>query len=228
MSRRVGATVEAVPDDATGVVDVDALRSLLDERVRVVAITHAPSQNGLLNPAAEIGRAIRESGSDAWYVLDACQSVGQMPLDAPAIGADFLSATGRKFLRGPRGTGFLYASSRALELEPALIDLHSATWVGDSSYVVADGGTRFENWEKSYAALLGMGAAADYALALGLDVAQRRISWLADRLRAGLAEIPGVAAARPGSRAHRDRDVHRGGARCRRRWLPRSRPREST
>jgi selenocysteine lyase/cysteine desulfurase len=191
-SRRVGVEVVPVPDDESGVLDVDALRAILDERVKVVAVTHAPSQNGLLNPAEEIGRALRESGSAAWYLLDSCQSIGQVALDVDAIGADFLSATGRKFLRGPRGTGFLYASDRALTLEPALIDLHAATWTTTDDYEIADGATRFENWEKSYAALLGLGAAADYALGIGLDVTRARITWLADRIRASLAEIPGV------------------------------------
>ncbi|HEY5135267.1 MAG TPA: aminotransferase class V-fold PLP-dependent enzyme [Candidatus Nanopelagicales bacterium] len=191
-ARRVGAAVEAVPDDASGVLDVDALRTMLDERVKVVAVSHAPSQNGLLNPVAEIGRAVRELTPAAWYVVDACQSVGQVPLDAAAIGADFLSATGRKFLRGPRGSGFLWSSPRAQTLEPALIDLDSATWTTADSYVVQPGAKRFESWEKSYAAVLGIGAAADYALALGLDVTQRRISWLADRIRLSLAEVPGV------------------------------------
>ena len=191
-ARRVGAVVEAVPDDATGVLDVDALSSMLDERVRVVAVTHAPSQNGLLNPAEAIGAALRAGAPDAWYLLDACQSIGQVPLDVAAIGADFVSATGRKFLRGPRGTGFLWSSARAQTLEPAIIDLDSATWTSLDDYVVVPGAHRFETWEKSYAALLGMGAAADYALELGLDVAQRRISWLADRIRVALAEIPGV------------------------------------
>ena len=191
-TRRVGATLEAVPDDEAGVLDVDALRSMLDERVKVVAVTHAPSQNGLLNPAADVGGAIRELAPQAWYIVDACQSVGQVPVDAVAMGADFVSATGRKFLRGPRGTGFLYASDRALTLEPALIDLHAASWTSESTYEIADGGTRFENWEKSYAAMLGMGAAADYALDLGLDVIAARIGWLADRIRLALMETPGV------------------------------------
>ncbi|MFN8169377.1 MAG: aminotransferase class V-fold PLP-dependent enzyme [Candidatus Nanopelagicales bacterium] len=191
-ARRNGVEVVPVPDDETGVLDVEALRGLLDERVKVVAVTHAPSQNGLLNPAEEIGRALRETGSSAWYLLDACQSIGQRVLDVDAIGADFLSATGRKFVRGSRGTGFLYASDRALTLEPALIDLESATWTGLDTYEVAEGATRFENWEKGFAGLLGLGAAADYALDLGLDVTQARIGWLADRIRAELAGIPGV------------------------------------
>jgi selenocysteine lyase/cysteine desulfurase len=192
VTRRVGATVEAVPDDGTGVLDVEALRAMLDERVRIVAVTHAPSHNGLLNPAEDVGRVLRESGSDAWYLLDACQSVGQVPLDVASIGADFLSATGRKFLRGPRGTGFLWTSDRARELEPALLDLHAARWTGATTYELAKGATRFENWEKSYAALLGLGAAADYALDLGIHVSQRRITWLAEQVRARVAELPGV------------------------------------
>ena len=191
-ARRVGATVEAVPDDASGVLDVDALRTMLDERVKVVAVSHAPSQNGLLNPAVEIGAAVRELGPRAWYVLDACQSVGQVPLDAAAIGADFLSATGRKFLRGPRGSGFLWSSARAQALEPALIDLDSATWTSADTYLVQPGAKRFESWEKSYAAVLGLGAAADYALDLGLGVIQQRIGWVADAIRGELADIPGV------------------------------------
>jgi selenocysteine lyase/cysteine desulfurase len=165
---------------------------MLDERVRVVAVTHAPSQNGLLNPAEAIGTAVRELAPDAWYVLDACQSVGQVPLDVTAIQADFLTATGRKFLRGPRGTGFLWSSRRAQELEPYLIDLEAATWTSADDYEVTPGAARFESWEKPYAAMLGMGAAADHALAVGLDVAQARIGWLADRIRVALADLPRV------------------------------------
>jgi selenocysteine lyase/cysteine desulfurase len=191
-ARRAGASVEPVPDDATGVLDVDALRSMLDDRVKVVAVTHAPSQNGLLNPAEAIGAAVRELAPDAWYLLDACQSVGQVQIDVATIGADFLSATGRKFLRAPRGTGFLWSSPRAQTLEPALVDLEAAVWTSVDDYAIAPGATRFESWEKSYAAMLGMGAAADYALGLGLEVTERRISWLADRIRVELASLPGV------------------------------------
>ena len=135
------------------------MTDLLDDRVALVAITHCPSQNGLVNDVEAIGSALVDS--DAWYIVDACQSVGQISIDAAAIGADFLSATGRKFLRGPRGTGFLFASDRALsELEPFPLDLHSATWLS-SGYAIRSGGRRFEYWERAYAALLGMGVAID-------------------------------------------------------------------
>ncbi|MDA2987250.1 MAG: aminotransferase class V-fold PLP-dependent enzyme [Actinomycetota bacterium] len=151
------------------------------------------SHNGVVNDIVAIGDALRFSGSAAWYLVDACQSVGQMPVDASRIGADFISATGRKFLRGPRGTGFLIASDRALtDLEPYPLDLHSATWTGGSGFTVATGAHRFETWERSYAALLGMGAAIEYALDLGLEAIRARIDYLATRLRGELAGIEGV------------------------------------
>jgi selenocysteine lyase/cysteine desulfurase len=190
LAERTGALVEFIPDGADGSLDVDALRSMLDDDLAIVAVNHCPSQNGLVNDVAAVGEAL--AGSSAWYLVDACQSAGQLPLDVEAIGADFLSATGRKFLRGPRGTGFLVASSRALrELEPFPLDLHSATWTS-TGYEVRESAQRFEYWEKSYAALLGLGAAVDYALECGIDPLRDRITRLAEYVRSGLAEIPGV------------------------------------
>jgi len=196
-----GAQVEFIPDDETGCVDVAALANLMDDRVAVVAITHCPSQNGLINDVVAVGQVVRDS--DAWYLVDACQSAGQVPLDVSTIGADFLSATGRKFLRGPRGTGFLYASDRALaDLEPFPLDLHSATWLSHD-YTVRSGAQRYEYWERSYALALGLGAAVDYALALGIDAIAGRIDIVASRAREGLAAIDGVMV--------RDRGLRRSG-----------------
>jgi selenocysteine lyase/cysteine desulfurase len=193
LARRTGASVEVIPDGDDGIVDVEALGAMLDERVRIVSVNHAPSQNGLVNDVVAIGDTLRIHGSPAWYLVDACQSVGQMPVDMGRIGCDVLSATGRKFLRGPRATGFLVVSQRMLdELEPFPLDLHAATWTTLEDYEVAEGAARFESWERAYAALLGMGAAIDYALACGIEPIAERIGALAARLRTGLAEIPGV------------------------------------
>ncbi len=193
LARRTGASVEVIPDAGDGTVDVEALGAMLDERVRIVSVNHAPSQNGLVNDVVAIGDMLRIHGSPAWYLVDACQSVGQMPVDMGRIGCDVLSATGRKFLRGPRATGFLVVSERMLdELEPFPLDLHAATWTTLEDYEVAAGAARFESWERAYAALLGMGAAIDYALACGIEPIAERIGALASRLRTGLAEIPGV------------------------------------
>lgn len=201
LAMRTGASVEFIPDGPDGSIDVDAAAAMLDADVAIVAITHCPSQNGLVNDVTAIGRLLDDS--DAWYLVDACQSVGQLPVDVEAIGADFLSVTGRKFLRGPRGTGFLYASDIALdELEPFPLDLVSGTWTPDG-YDVHETARRYEYFERSYAGVLGLGAAIDYALDLGMDAIAARIQSLAEYARDGLTQIPGV-------HVH-DRGTHRGG-----------------
>ena len=127
VAERTGVIVDVVPDRPTGEIDVDALDSMIDERVRLIAINHVPTNGGLVNPAAEVGRVANAHGVP--YLLDACQSVGQMPIDVGEIGCDLLSTTSRKFLRGPRGAGFLYVSPAMLDqLDPAVLDLHGARW----------------------------------------------------------------------------------------------------
>jgi cysteine desulfurase / selenocysteine lyase len=191
IARKTGAVIDVVPDDETGQLSVEALRQMADERVRLIAITHVPTNGGLVNPVAEIGAVAREVG--ALYLLDACQSVGQMPVDVNEIGCDLLSVTGRKFLRGPRGTGLLYVCRSALEqLEPPLLDLHAAEWVAPDRYILRDDARRFENWETNVAAKLGLGAAIEYALGWGLEPIWALVSPLAERLRKQLSALPGV------------------------------------
>ncbi len=144
-----------------------------------------------MNPAAEVGRLAR--AADVLYLLDATQTVGQLPIDVSAIGCDMLTGTGRKFLRGPRGTGFLYAGERAIDrLEPFVAEIHSATWDGARSFTWVDGAQRFETWENSYVNVLGLGAAVRQALDLGVDWIGARSAALGARLRDGLAQIDGV------------------------------------
>ncbi len=192
-ARRAEATVEFIPNGPDGSVDPAALTAMLDERVKVVAITHAASQNGLVADAPRIGAALRDAGSEAWYLLDACQSVGQMPVDLAHTGADFIAATGRKFLRAPRGTGFLAVSERVLtELEPVPIDMFGAVWDGEFGYELSPTATRYQSFETSYAGVLGLGAAIDYTLEIGLEDTHARIAMLADSLREMLAGVDGV------------------------------------
>ena len=191
VAQRTGVSVEVVPSRPTGEIDVDALEAMIDERVRLIAINHVPTNSGLVNPASEVGRVAKTHGIP--YLLDACQSVGQMPVDVGAIGCDLMSATSRKFLRGPRGTGFLYVGSTMLDrLEPAVLDLHGARLEAADRVVMRPDARRFELWERSSALVLGMGAAADYAMAVGLDDIWERNSALAARLRTALAAVPGV------------------------------------
>ncbi len=191
VAERTGAVIEVIPCDATGQVDVQAFANMLDQRVKLVAVTHVPTNGGLVNPAAAIGALTRPAGIP--YLLDACQSVGQFPVDVEAIGCDLLSTTGRKYLRGPRGTGFVYARAATMsQLVPPFLDVHAATWDATNHYVMRSDAQRFENWETNYAGKIGLATAIDYALGWGLDAIGARVMYLAQLLRTQLADIPGV------------------------------------
>jgi len=192
VARRSGAVIDVIPDDEHGQLSVDALRAMLDERVRLIAISWIPTQGGLVNPAAAVGAVACDAGIP--YLLDACQAAGQLPIDVDALGCDFLSATGRKYLRGPRGTGLLYVRrSRIAALEPPFLDVHAAQWVSRTSIEIRDDARRFESWEHSVANRLGLGAAVDYALALGIADIAARVTDLASSLRTMLTAIPRLA-----------------------------------
>jgi cysteine desulfurase / selenocysteine lyase len=191
IAKRTGAIIDIVPSDVSGEIDVAALERMLDERVKLIAITWIPTNGGLVNPAAAVGRIARARGIP--YLLDACQAVGQIAVDVDVIGCDMLSATGRKFLRGPRGTGFLYVRRAMLDrLEPPMIDHFAAPWVSRDEYRLRDDARRFETWENNYAARLGLGVAIDYALDIGISPIEARCRLLAKRLRTGLAAIGGI------------------------------------
>ncbi len=195
IAKRYGVKIKVIANDQTGATDPQALQAMIEdigaERIRLIAITHVPTNGGLVNPVAEIGAVAREF--NILYLLDACQSVGQMPLDVKAVGCDILSAAGRKFLRAPRGTGFLYIRRTVLQnLEPAMIDHFSGVWVEGDRYQLRDDARRFEFWENNYATRMGLGVAVDYALDVGLDAISARATMLADRLRAGLKNMAGV------------------------------------
>ncbi|MBO0768840.1 MAG: aminotransferase class V-fold PLP-dependent enzyme [Solirubrobacterales bacterium] len=192
VARRTGAVIEVIPDDESGAVSVDALAAMLDERVKLVSVTHVPTNGGLVSPAEEIGAVTRAAGVP--FLLDACQSAGQLDLDVGKVQCDLLSLTGRKYLRGPRGTGLLYARRElAQALHPPMIDLHAAPWVEADRYELRPDARRFENWECNFAGKVGLGVAIDYALELGLDAIEQRVCGLATRLRESLSEIRGVS-----------------------------------
>ena len=198
LAQRLGVEIVPIPNDSSGQLDVQALADHIDDRTRLIAVTHVPTNGGLVNPASAIGRVARETG--VLYLLDACQSVGQMPIDVAEIGCDMLSATGRKFLRGPRGTGFLYVRGSVCEqLEPAFLDLHAATWTGTNEFQVRPDARRFETWETNVAGKLGLGRAIEYALDWGLEPVWRRIQTLGAALRSGLGDLRGITITDQGS-----------------------------
>jgi cysteine desulfurase/selenocysteine lyase len=186
-----GAIIEVIKNDAFGQLDIRELQNKIDARVKLIAITHVPTQGGLINPAEAVGKIARNMNIP--YLLDTTQSVGQMPIDVKKIGCDFLCATGRKYLRGPRGTGFLYARKEIIaKCDPPFVDLHSATWVKDNDYVLSPTAERFETWEQNIAAKIGLGVAIDYAHQLGLPAIWERIQYLAILLRDQLAKIQSI------------------------------------
>jgi cysteine desulfurase / selenocysteine lyase len=188
---RRGVIVEVIPADAAGQIDVGALRKRIDGRVRLIALTYAPTNGGLVQPAEAVGEVAREAG--VFFLLDATQTVGQLPVDVRRIGCHALAGTSRKYLRGPRGVGFLWVARDWIErLEPPLMEGHAAEWVEPDRYVIRADAKRFEVWEANYAARLGFGAAVDYALALGLERIWARVHGLGEALRQRLAAVPGV------------------------------------
>lgn len=191
VAKKTGAEIVVVPDDKHGQIDLAALERAIDKRTKLVSISHIPTQGGLVQPAEAVGKIVNDAG--VLYLLDACQSVGMMPIDVKKIGCDFLSATGRKYMRGPRGTGFLYARTRSTSrIEPIFLDNHAARWTGDQEYTVLGDAKRFENWERYFAGVIGLKVAADQANELGMEAVWTRLRQLADGLRARLAKLNGV------------------------------------
>ena len=192
LAERLGVEILRAPDALEGGADVGAMRDLIHRRrPRVVAMTHIPTNSGLVQDVAAVGQACRER--DVLFLVDACQSVGQMPVDAEAIGADFLSATGRKFLRGPRGSGFLWVSERVLDggLLPLFPDLRGTDWIGPDLLQPSPDARRFETWEFAWALVIGLGEAARYATDVGLEAIHDRVVAMSSRLRRAIAQIDG-------------------------------------
>mgnify|MGYP001821106280 CR=1 FL=1 len=186
-----GVVVDVIDDSPTGEIDLEELDRAVDGTVKLVTLNHVPTNSGLVNPAHEVGVIARNHGVP--FLLDACQSVGHLPVDVESIGCDMLSATSRKYLRGPRGQGFLYVRDTMLDrVRPPFVELESASVVSPDRYELRSSARRFETWEKNFANVLGLGAAVDYALAVGIDSIWDRIRHLAIALRSGLAGVDGV------------------------------------
>jgi selenocysteine lyase/cysteine desulfurase len=193
LAKRLGIQIRHAPDLPEGGVDPSGVRDILRrEKVRLVHMTWIPTNSGLVQDVSGVGEVCDEFGTP--YLVDACQAVGQVPIDVRRLRCDYLSVTARKFLRGPRGVGFMYASDLALARgdHPLFVDMRGARWVDVDRYELVDSAQRFEDWEFPHALVLGLGAAARYAREVGIETAQRRSWHLAATLRHELASIPGV------------------------------------
>lgn len=194
LQERLGVTVRHAADLPGGGVDPDSVRYLLKQHTtRLVACSWVPTNSGLVQDVESIGAICREF--DVPFLIDACQAIGQINVDVQQLQCDYLSATARKFLRGPRGIGFLYASDRALARGdyPLFIDMRGARWTEPHRFEIDPTARRFEDWEFPYALVLGQGAAARYALEVGVKVGGERAFALADHAWRKLAELDGVA-----------------------------------
>lgn len=193
LGQRNGVKVVRAKCLPTGGVDIASVADLIKKhQPKLVAVTHVPTNSGLIQDVVAIGKLCR--ANETLYLVDACQSVGQMEVNAVEIGCDFLTATYRKWLRGPRGTGLLYVSNRVLEsdLAPHFIDLRGSVWESENEYSLANTAKRFELWEKSYPLMLGAKAAMQYALQIGMPCIETRIKQLADYTRDNLMALKKV------------------------------------
>ena len=194
MKKRFGVRIERFANDERGQLDTGAFNLTIAKlHPKLVAITHVPTNSGLVQPVAAIGQECRKH--DVLYLVDACQSAGQLPLDVQAIACDFLTATFRKFMRGPRGLGFMYISNRVLQkgLEPLFIDMRGADWIGEELYQPNPTARRFEDWEFPYALVLGAKVATEYMLAIGIEQIAARNRELCTYLREKLSRISGIS-----------------------------------
>ena len=191
LKRKKAIVVKIIPNDASGQVDVDSIEALITDKTKLISIVHVPTNGGIVNPVAAIGTVAKKHG--ILYQVDACQSAGQVPIDVKAIGCDILSATGRKYLRGPRGTGFLFVRKAILgQLIPTSVDLHAANWTATNTYVIREDARRFENWESNYSGIYGLKKAVDYILDIGMESIWQRIQELGAYLRGKLQAMDKV------------------------------------
>ena len=196
---RDGMIIDVVPDTADGDLDVEALETMVrDTETALITLNHMPTNGGLVNDAIAVGEVAARHGIA--YLLDACQTIGQIPIDVREIGCDMLTGTSRKYLRGPRGIGFLYVREAFAEhLDPVFVEVENAPVVLRDSFTLATGAHRFETWEKSYANVSGFGAAVDYATEVGIPEMWERIQSLAATMRHQLSQIDGVTVLDRGS-----------------------------
>ncbi|HBS12791.1 MAG TPA: aminotransferase [Flavobacteriaceae bacterium] len=193
LQKRFGIKIVRIKNLENGELDMIDFQKLVDKHnPKLVAVTHVPTNSGLIQNIEAIGEICYNQ--KIIFLLDACQSVGQLSINVTKIKCDFLTATGRKFLRGPRGTGFLFISDRLLKngFSPLMIDGGGAVWKAIDQFDILENAKRFETWEAPYALIMGFREAIRYANNIGLENIQSYNQKLMLRLRENLIGIQGV------------------------------------
>ena len=191
IARQLGIEIRTIGLDANGLIKAEKIERYIGSKTRAILITHIASQRGDIQDIKAIGEIAQTKG--ACFLVDACQSVGHVPLDLQEIKCDFLFGTGRKYLRGPRGTGFLFArSGSTAKYMPPVIDLQSAHWDTAESFTIKEGAARFESFERNLAGQIGLGKAVEYANSLNITNIAARIQSLAGTMVTALEAIRGV------------------------------------
>ena len=189
--KQKGIVVKIIPNNVNGEIDIHALEKEVSTKVKLISICHIPTGNGLINPCEAVGNIAKKY--NLLYLLDACQSIGQYPVDVNKINCDFLSVTGRKYLRGPRGTGFLYARKETTRhLEPVFLDLHGANWVTTDTYQMRADAKKYETWESNLSNKFGLSLAIQYLNDLGVENVYTSIISLATYFRDALQTIQNI------------------------------------
>ncbi len=200
LSAQCGVQVEEIPSDADGAVDLEALETLLRTPASLVVLTWMPANSPLVQPAEAVGALCAQAGVP--LLVDAAQAVGQWPVDVRQLQCAALTAPGRKWLRGPRGTGFVYVHPDFLpRLRPLTADHFSRPWQTGNTWTYRADARRLEQSEASVALRLGLGAALAAWNALGMERIHGEIQKRADWLRDGLDCLPGIRAHRSGRHA---------------------------
>lgn len=191
LQARTGCVVETMPCTADGHIDLAALEAGLDARVQLIALTWVPANGSTVYDAQALGQLCARHGIP--YIIDAAQALGHIPVDVQALQCDVLTAPGRKWLCGPRGTGLVYLKPGfAARLQPMTVD-HVSCPITPTGPVLRQDARMLEQSESSVALKLGLLAALDTAQAEGWAQRFAAIAERARQLRSALADVPGLS-----------------------------------
>jgi len=183
--RLQGIEVEVLKCETDGTIDLKELSKSIDNRTKLVAVTHASNVLGTIVPVGDITEIAKKKG--AMVLIDGAQAAPHLKVDLDTIGCDFYAASGHKML-GPSGTGFLFINTQVLNrLKPMMLGGGSATDVELDKITFTKGGKIFEAGTPNIAGGIGLGAAVDYLKKIGMEQIKEHelelVAYLMDQLK---------------------------------------------